>query len=102
MIAVIASGGKQFLVKPGQKLSVEKLTAADATDVKFDTLLVADEAGAKVEIGTPKLPATTSARVERQWRTAKVIVRKYKNKTGYHRKFGHRQAQTEITVGEIA
>ncbi|MEK7167374.1 MAG: 50S ribosomal protein L21 [Patescibacteria group bacterium] len=96
-IAVIRTGGKQYVVKEKDKLKVEKLVAEGA--VELETLLIAD--GDKVEIGTPVLASKTQAKVLRQARTRKVIGVKYKPKTREHKKFGHRQFFTELEIGKI-
>lgn len=101
-IAIIKTGGKQYVVEPGKKIKIEKIetTAAD-TDIVFnEVLLVAD--GEQVRVGTPTLQgASVSATVARQARDRKVIVFKYHNKTRYRKKRGHRQHVTEVVIGEI-
>ena len=96
-IAVIRTGGKQYVVKEKDKLKVEKLEAEG--EVELETLLIAD--GDKVEIGTPVLAAKAQAKVLRRARTRKVIGVKYKPKTREHKKFGHRQFFTELEIGKI-
>lgn len=101
MIAIIETGGKQYLVSPQTKLQIDKLVADAGGTIEFDKiLLVADEKGA-IEIGAPTVTAKVSAVVERQLRTRKILVRKFKNKTRYHRTHGHRQHKTEIIIGSI-
>jgi len=101
MFAVIKTGGKQYVVSPGQKLKVEKLEAEAGEPVIFnDVLLVADEN--KAHIGNPVIKgASVRANVLRQFRTKKVIVFKYHAKTRYHKKAGHRQHMTEIEIEKI-
>lgn len=103
MLAVIKTGGKQYLVSSGQKIKVEKLTNAEKETVAFDEiLLLADEEGQEVKIGQPFLK---SARVEgmvlKQARRPKVIVFKYKPKKRYQVKKGHRQSYTEVEIQKI-
>ncbi len=101
MIAVIETGGKQYLVSPKTKLQIDKLVAEAGGTLEFDKiLLIADEKG-MIEIGAPMVDAKVTATVERQLRTRKILVRKFKNKTRYHRTHGHRQHKTEITVETI-
>jgi large subunit ribosomal protein L21 len=99
--AVIKTGGKQYIVYPGQKLKIEKLDAKEGGKISFnEVLLVAD--GAKVEIGTPAVKgAKVEAEVLKQGRNKKVIVFKYHAKTRYRKKKGHRQYFTEVKISEI-
>ncbi len=97
--AVISTGGKQYLVEPGQKLKIEKLPGEAGDAVSFDALLVAD--GSKVEIGTPNVHAKVTGKIERQGRAKKILVVKYKPKVRYRKKQGHRQPFTEVTIESI-
>lgn len=101
MFAVIKTGGKQYVVTPGQKLKVEKLEGEAGKKVIFDhVFLVADKDTAQV--GNPVVKgATVHANVLRQFRTKKIIVFKYHPKTRYHKKAGHRQQMTEIEIEKI-
>ena len=103
MIAVIKTGGKQYKVKEGSKVKVEKLPTDKGGKVVFDqVLLIADEAGQNVKIGTPTVPgAKVEAAVLEQGRAKKVVVVKYKPKIRYHKKTGHRQAFTEVKIEKI-
>ncbi len=100
--AVIQTGGKQYLVKPGDVVRVEKLDAKDGSALKFDALLLADEAGKEVVVGKPAVKgAVVSATVVKTGRADKVTVIKFKAKTRYKRKAGHRQPFTEIRIEGI-
>ncbi|MBI3304977.1 50S ribosomal protein L21 [Candidatus Parcubacteria bacterium] len=101
MLAIIQTGGKQYLVEPGQKLKIEKLPAEADKEVVFDeVLLVADEK--KVSVGTPHVKgAEVTAKVVQQGRAKKVIVFHYRAKTRYHKKAGHRQPFTEVEITKI-
>ncbi len=98
MYAVIDTGGKQYRVEVGQRLEVEKLPAAEGDTVELDrVLMVVDDNGATV--GRPHVPgAKVVAQVMEHFRDDKVIAFKYKNKTRYRRKLGHRQPLTRLTV----
>lgn len=97
MIAIIKTGGKQYIVKPGDKLKIEKLDKKEGAEVSFsDVLLV--EKNKKVEIGVPMLKAEVTAKVLSHGKGDKVIVYKYKPKTRYSRKIGHRQPYTEVEI----
>ena len=97
MLAIIKTGGKQYIVKPGDKLKVEKIDKKEGEEVSFlDVLLV--EKSNKVEIGTPFLKAEVSAKIVGHGKGDKVIVYKYKPKKRESRKIGHRQPYTEIEI----
>ena len=101
MFAVIKTGGKQYVVAPGQKLNVEKLDIEAGKPVVFEhVFLVAD--GDSATIGDPVVKgASVHARALRQFRTKKIIVFKYKAKTRHHKKAGHRQQMTEVEIEKI-
>ncbi|MCS7149979.1 MAG: 50S ribosomal protein L21 [Caldimicrobium sp.] len=101
MFAVIKTGGKQYVVKPGDRLTVEKLEGnpGDTLEIK-EVLLISTEAG--LEVGRPLLNhATVKAEILEQGRSPKIIVFKKKPKKGYKRKKGHRQPLTTIEIKEI-
>lgn len=101
MLAVIKTGGKQYKVSPGDKLKVEKLDKKEGSEVSFkDVLLV--EKNKKLHIGDPLVKeAKVTAKVLKQGKGKKVIVFKYKPKTRYKKKQGHRQLFTEIEITKI-
>ena len=98
--AVIKTGGKQYLVKEGDKVKFEKIIAKDGEKVNFDqVLLIADK---DVKIGAPLVAgAVVEAKVLRQGRTKKIVVFHYHSKTRYKKKAGHRQNFTEVEILEI-
>lgn len=101
-LAVIATGGKQYLVKEGDTLRIEKLEAAPGDVLTLDALLVMDESGSGVKIGTPTVKgATVSAKVIGNGRADKVTIIKFHAKTRYKRKNGHRQPFTEVKIDGI-
>ncbi|MCD8048952.1 MAG: 50S ribosomal protein L21 [Clostridia bacterium] len=102
MYAVIKTGGKQYQVKVGDVVFIEKIDAEDGAVVTFDeVLLVGGEDG--VKIGTPTVEgAKVEAKVVGQTKGKKVIVFKYKSKKGYRRKSGHRQPYTKVEITAIA
>ena len=101
MFAVIKTGGKQYKVEAGTKLKIEKLEVEEGKTITFDeVLLLAD--GENVTVGKPLVKgAKVNAKVSGQGRSKKVIVFKYKNKTRYSVKRGHRQHFTEVEVTDI-
>ncbi len=102
MHAVIATGGKQYRVAVGDTLDVERLDAENAATVSLRPVMLIDDDG-EVTVGRDALAsATVTARVVEQRKERKIVVFKYKNKTGYRRTAGHRQRKTRITVDEIS
>jgi len=101
MYAIIETGGKQYKVQEGDVLFIEKLEAGDGENVTFDRVLaVSKEDG--LAIGTPLVSgATVTATVEKHGKGQKVVVYKYKPKKNYHKKQGHRQPYTKVTIGKI-
>ena len=99
--AVIQTGGKQYQVKSGDVLDVEKLEAEVGTRVELsDVRLVSEDSG--VSVGTPLVDgALVTAEIEDQFRGPKIIIFKYKNKTHYRKKNGHRQSYTRIRIQDI-
>ena len=99
--AIIQTGGKQYQVKSGDVLDVEKLEAEVGTRVELtDVRLVSEDSG--LSVGTPTVDgALVTAEVEDQFRGPKIIVFKYKNKTHYRKKNGHRQSYTRIRIQDI-
>ncbi|MCX4296328.1 MAG: 50S ribosomal protein L21 [Lachnospiraceae bacterium] len=99
MYAIIATGGKQYKVSEGDVIKVEKLDVETGNTVTFDNVIaVSDES---LKVGADVANATVSATVMEQGRGKKVIVYKYKRKTGYHKKNGHRQAYTQVKIDKI-
>lgn len=90
------------MVQAGSKLQVEKLITKENKVSFADVLLVADEDGSKVDVGTPKLSTTVEAEVVKQGRAKKIMVVHYKAKVRYHKKQGHRQPFTEVKVVKIS
>lgn len=103
MIAVIKTGGKQYKVKEGSRLKVEKLAGEASGKITFsEVLLLADESGKDVKIGLPTIAgAKVEATVLAQGRAKKITVIKYKPKVRYRRKVGHRQLFTEVKIERI-
>ena len=100
-LAVIKTGGKQYLVKEGDKIKIDKLNIKEGENVNFDDiLLIADNND--VGIGTPKVEnAKVLAKVLKQGRGKKIVVFHYHSKTRYKKKAGHRQHFTEVKIESI-
>ena len=101
-IAVIKTGGKQYKVKEGQTLKVEKLPVEVGKKIKLDTLMVAETDGSSLDLGSPSLGEKVEAEILSEGKGKKVLVVKYKNKTRYKRTLGHRQEFSEIKINKIA
>lgn len=101
MYAVIATGGKQYRVKVGDTLDVEKLEGGDDGSVELRPVLFVGDDGAVTSGRDDLAGVTVKATVVDQVKGPKLTVFKYKNKTGYRRKNGHRQPLTRIRVDEI-
>ena len=100
MYAVIATGGKQYKVSEGDIITIEKLGAEVGENVTFDQVLVVNNG--ELVVGNPTVEnATVTASVVKTGRSKKVIVYKYKRKTGYHKKQGHRQSYTRVKIEKI-
>jgi len=117
-LAVIKTGGKQYLVSPGQKIKIEKIAPEgprlfserggaygagkkEGSEVVFDEVLLLEK-GKKIEIGTPLIKgAKVIGKVVRQGKAKKVIIFKYKAKKRYKVKKGHRQPFTEVEILKI-
>lgn len=98
-IAVIKTGGKQYVVTDGKTLRVEKLSAKPDEIVKLDTLLTTD--GDSVTIGQPTVTSAVTAKVITHGVGEKIHVVKFKNKIRYRRNRGHRQQYTTIAIEKI-
>ncbi|MDO4317070.1 MAG: 50S ribosomal protein L21 [Lachnospiraceae bacterium] len=100
MYAIIATGGKQYKVSEGDIIRVEKLGAAEGETVTFEQVLAVNNG--ELVVGTPNVAgATVSATVMKDGKAKKVIVYRYKRKSGYHKKNGHRQAYTQVKIEKI-
>lgn len=100
-LAVIKTGGKQYLVSPGQKLKIEKLEKKIGDEVIFDQVLLVEK-DKKVEIGIPFVEgAIVTAKVLSQGKGKKLVIFKYKAKTRRKTKKGHRQTYTQVEINKI-
>jgi len=101
MLAIIETGGKQYKVKAGDVITVEKLNAEAGTSFTFDRVLGLID-GETVNFGKPFVSgATVTAQIVGDWKAKKVIIYKYKSKKGFHKKKGHRQPLTQIKIESV-
>lgn len=102
MLAVIKTGGKQYIVQKGDTIRVERLLGDEGSDVVFDAVLLrADVNGSSFDLGTPLVSKQVKGTVVKQGRSKKVSVVKYKAKVRYNKTHGHRQHFTEVKITEV-
>lgn len=101
MYAVIKTGGKQYKVSPGEKITVEKLPGEPGEEIELSEVLLVGE-GDNIKIGQPTVPeAKVVATIVEQGRSKKIIVFKKKRRKNYKKKQGHRQYYTVLEIKEI-
>ena len=101
MLAIIKTGGKQYLVEPGNKIKIEKIKEKEGKEVTFKGVLLVEK-NKKLEVGTPLVKgAKVIGKVLSQGKGKKVVILKYKPKTRYKVKKGHRQPFTEVEITKI-
>jgi large subunit ribosomal protein L21 len=99
--AIIETGGKQYRVSVGDRISVERLPVEESDEITIDRVLLLGGDG-ETQVGTPIVKgATVTAKIDDHFRGEKLDVFKYKPKKRYRRKIGHRQALTHITITGI-
>ena len=101
MYAVIKSGGKQYKVKAGQTLRLEKLTGEAGSKVELGDVLMVEDGG-NVKTGAPLPNAKVEATILETDRADKIIVFKKKRKKQYRRTRGHRQSFTAVRIDKIS
>jgi large subunit ribosomal protein L21 len=100
--AIIETGGKQYLVSPGDRIKIEKINPSGKGEAVFNNILLAAK-GKEIKVGTPMVKgASVEAKILREGRAKKVIVFRYHSKTRYRKKKGHRQHFTEVEIIKIA
>lgn len=100
MYAIIETGGKQYKVQVGDLVRVEKLECNVGDKVTFDKVLAVGDS--ELTLGNPTIAGkTVTGTCIKQDKAKKVIVYKYKRKSGYHKKNGHRQYFTEVKIDSI-
>ena len=102
--AVFATGGKQYRVSPGDVVKIEKLPGEhkEGDKITFDKVLLVDNGSTEATIGTPFIDgAGVVATLKKIGRNKTIDVIKYKQKSRYFKKYGHRQPYFEITIDSI-
>ena len=101
MYAVIETGGKQYQVKEGDVVFIEKLNVAEESEVTFDKIVAVNNDSA-IKVGTPYVEgATVAAKVLKNGKSKKITVFTYKPKKGEKTKIGHRQPYTKVMIEAI-
>lgn len=101
MYAVIKTGGKQYQVKEGDVVFIEKIEGENGAEVSFDDVLAVGDDG-KFTPGTPIVEgASVKGKILGQTKGRKIIVFKMKSKKGYRNKNGHRQPYTKVEITKI-
>lgn len=100
MYAIIKTGGKQYVVEEGKVISIEKLDVEEGAEVTFDAVLLVS--GDDVKIGQPNVAgAKVTGKVLEQGKERKIRIFKYKAKSNYRRRQGHRQPFTKVKIEKI-
>jgi len=100
--AIFETGGKQYRVKEGDEIFIEKLEAEEGEKVKFDNVLAIVKEGDQ-KFGTPYIKgASVAASIIKSGKAKKIVVYKMHAKKGYRRKQGHRQPYTKVKIEKIA
>lgn len=103
MQAVIKTGGKQYLVKPGDKIKLEKIEGKEGDEIVFDQILLLVGDKKEVDVGAPLIKGSkVKGKIIEQGRDKKVTVLKYKSKKRYQKKKGYRQPFTKVEIVEIS
>ena len=100
MLAIIKTGGKQYLVSPGDKIKIEKLEEKEGESISFNEVLLLQDDKA-LEIGDPLVKAKVAGKILEQGKGKKIIAFKYTASKRTQVKKGHRQRYTLVEVGKI-
>ena len=101
MYAIVNTGGKQYKIKEGDVLRIEKIAGDIGNDVNFDQVLMVSD-GENITVGTPTVENVgVKAHIVDQGKAKKIIVFKYKRRKRYRRKQGHRQQYTAVQIDKI-
>lgn len=101
MASIIETGGKQYLVNAGDKIQVEKLEGEVGSSITFDKVLFSGDSSS-YKLGKPTISGVAvSGKITKQGRGKKIHVLKYKSKSKYRRKIGHRQDYTEVEITKV-
>lgn len=101
MYAIIETGGKQYKVSIGDVIQIEKIEGDVNSKVSFDKVLLFND-DSNVTLGNPYISGkSVTGTITNQLKDKKIVVYRYKRKSGYHKKNGHRQPHTEVKIESI-
>lgn len=101
LYAIVETGGKQYKVTPGKTIRIEKIQGESGDSLVFDKVLAISNDG-ETKIGTPYIEgAAIKGTIVQQGKAKKILVFKYRSKTNYRRRYGHRQHFTEVRIDSI-
>lgn len=100
LLAVIKTGGKQYLVEPGRNYDFEKIEGEVGSSVVFDEVYLLMD-GESVQVGKPKLSIKVTGKIVEQFKDDKVKVFKYKKRKRIRKTYGHRQPLTKVEITKI-
>jgi len=102
MNAVIQTGGKQYTIKKGDVINIEKIPGNPGDEVDFGEVLMVSDDDGKSTVGTPYVDkATVKGKILGEGKSRKITVFKFKRRKGYRRKNGHRQKHTKVEITDI-
>ena len=104
MYAIFENGSHQYLVREGDRVTIDRLAGEPGGEVVFDkVLLIAERGEDGPAIGTPLLSgATVAGTIERQFRGKKIIIQKFRRRKNMRRRRGHRQSYTTVQITRIS
>ena len=102
MQAIVKTGGKQYRVKPGDLIKIEKLKGNSGDPVEFGEVLMVSDSEKGDRVGSPLVEnARVKGKIIRHEKGKKIIIFKFRRKKGYRRKKGHRQVYTSVEITDI-
>ncbi len=102
MLAVIKTGGKQYMVKPGDVIDVEKIQGESGSEVQFSEVLILSDGKGGVQVGSPFVDgAQVKGVILGETKGEKLTIFKFRRRKGYRRKTGHRQKYTSVKIDSI-
>ncbi|NPV72014.1 MAG: 50S ribosomal protein L21 [Firmicutes bacterium] len=102
MYAIVETGGKQYRVSEGDRITVEKIKAGPGQPVEFDKVLYVQKDDGESIVGKPLVEgAKVVAKVEEQGKHKKILIFHYRHKVNYRKRYGHRQPFTRLVVEKV-
>lgn len=102
MQAVIRTGGKQYVVKPGDVINIELLNSQEGSDVEFNDVLLVSGNDTEVKVGSPTVEgAKVTGKILGTKKGKKVVIFKFRRRKAYRKKQGHRQRYSSVEITDI-